>query len=314
MRRLPFLLCGLTLLVTPAYASAADPGTGGSSSPSFNGGVSYGQPLRKVRRARKLPSRPIANEFTVAPTVIEAGVPATFSFRVDARARRVRVRVVFARAGVRGPAKVLRLGYLPTRKRHLHTWLPEAGDLAAGDYDVTLEAFDDAGRGLRRTARATGRSHVTVTVPPPPPGTLAGVFPVQGEYSLGGAESRFGASRGGHIHQGQDVTAAEGTPLVAPVAATVTWVKFQANGAGHYVVMRGADGADYVFMHLKEGSILVAQGAALAAGQQFAQVGNTGRSSGPHLHFEIWPSGWYSSKDSLPVDPLPQLQAWAATR
>ena len=313
MRRLPFLLCGLTLLAVPASAPAAGPpGTGGSSAPSATGGIAYGQPLRKVRRARRIPSRPIASEFTVAPGTLEAGHPVTFAFRVDGRARKVRVRIVLTRAG--GAAKVLRLGYLRTRRRHEHVWTPAAGELAAGDYDVTLEAFDDAGRSLRRTARASGRSRVTVTVPPPPPATTAGVFPVQGAYSLGGEESLFGADRDDHIHQGQDITAAEGTPLVAPIAATVTWVKFQAGGAGHYVVMRGADGRDYVFMHLKEGSILVAKGAVLAAGQQFAQVGNTGSSSGPHLHFEIWPDGWYSSKESQPIDPLPQLLAWAGTR
>jgi murein DD-endopeptidase MepM/ murein hydrolase activator NlpD len=324
MRRLPFLLCGLTLLAVPASAPAAGPpSTGGSSAPSATGGIAYGQPLRKVRRARRvhlprpeasspLRSRPIASEFTVAPGTLEAGRPVTFAFRVDGRARKVRVRIVLTRAG--GAAKVLRLGYLRTRKRHEHVWTPAAGELAAGDYDVTLEAFDDAGRSLRRTAKASGRSRVTVTVPPPPPATTAGVFPVQGAYSLGGEESLFGADRDDHVHQGQDISAAEGTPLVAPIAATVTWVKFQAGGAGHYVVMRGADGRDYVFMHIKAGSILVAKGAVLAAGQQFAQVGNTGSSSGPHLHFEIWPDGWYSSKESLPIDPLPQLLAWAGTR
>ena len=155
---------------------------------------------------------------------------------------------------------------------------------------------------------------MTVQVPPPPPVTTAGVFPVQGAYSFGGEDARFGAGREGHVHQGQDISAAEGTPVVAPVAATVTWRAFQAEGAGRYVVMRGADGSDYVFMHLKTGSVTVVEGSVLAVGQQFAQVGTTGASSGPHLHFEIWPDGWYSSDESQPIDPLAQLQAWAAKR
>jgi murein DD-endopeptidase MepM/ murein hydrolase activator NlpD len=326
MRRLPFLLCGLTLLIVPASATAAGPpGTGGASAPSASGGIAYGQPLRKVRRARRvhlprpqasspLRSRPIASEFTVAPGTLEAGVPATFSFRVDGPVGKVRVRIELARAGARGVAKRLRLGYVRTGRRHEHVWTPGLGELAAGDYEVTLKAFDDAGRSLRRTAKASGGSHVTVTVPPPPPSTTAGIFPVQGAYSFGGSESVFGAGRGDHVHQGQDISAAEGTPLVAPLASTVTWIAYQAGGAGHYVVLRGADARDYVFMHLKAGSITVAKGAVLAAGAAFAQVGSTGSSSGPHLHFEIWPDGWYSSKESQPIDPLPQLMAWAGTR
>ena len=314
MRRLPFLLCALTLLAAPAPAPAAGPGTGGSTAPSFSGGVTYGQPVRKVRRARRVSSRPVAREFTVAPAVLEAGRPATFAFRVDGRMRSVRVRIEFTRAGASAPAKRLRLGYRRTRTRYEHVWTPAAGELPAGDYTVTLKAFDDAGRGLRRTARASGRAGVTVQVPPPAPVASAGVFPVRGTYSFGGEEARFGAGRDGHAHQGQDITAAEGTPLVAPVAATVTWVAYQAAGAGHYVVMRATDGRDLVFMHLMAGSVMVAKGAVLAPGVQFARVGSTGSSSGPHLHFEIWPDGWYSSPDSKPIDPLPQLQAWAATR
>jgi murein DD-endopeptidase MepM/ murein hydrolase activator NlpD len=312
MRRLPFLLCGLTLLAAPASAPAAGPpGTGGSTAPSFSGGVTYGQPLRKVRRARRASSRPIAREFTVAPRTIEAGLPVTFAYRVEGHARKVRVRIELRRGGA---AKRLRLGYVETGVRHEHVWTPAAGELAPGSYAVTLRAFDDSGRRLRRTARASGRDDLTVTVPPRPEASGIGVFPVQGAYSFGGDEARFGAARDGHSHQGQDVTAAEGTPLLAPLAATVTWVAFQARGAGHYVVLRGVDGRDYVFMHLKADSVTVAKGAVLAAGAQFAQVGSTGSSSGPHLHFEIWPDGWYSSAASRPIDPLPQLQAWAATR
>ncbi len=48
----------------------------------------------------------------------------------------------------------------------------------------------------------------------------------------------------------------------------------------------------------------------MAAGDQVGEVGNSGRSFGAHLHFEVWVGGWYE-KGAAPVDPLPLLQAWA---
>jgi murein DD-endopeptidase MepM/ murein hydrolase activator NlpD len=147
--------------------------------------------------------------------------------------------------------------------------------------------------------------------PTPVVSTVAGVFPLQGAYGFGGEDARFGAGRPGHIHQGQDVVAASGTPIVAPVAGIVLWKSNQPGGAGIYLVVHGAsDARDYVFMHIKRGTVLVAPGQAVTAGQQLAQVGATGDASGPHLHFEIWIGGWYA-RGGAPIDPLPQLQRWA---
>lgn len=154
----------------------------------------------------------------------------------------------------------------------------------------------------------------TTAAPPSPLAALSavsGTFPVRGTWTFGGEDARFGAARGTRAHRGQDVVAAEGTSLVSPRAGTVTWTAFQAGGAGNYVVIRDGLGRDYVFMHLRELSPL-GKGAAVAQGATIGSVGNTGSSSGPHLHFEIWPQGWFSSPSSAPVDPLEQLQAWAA--
>jgi murein DD-endopeptidase MepM/ murein hydrolase activator NlpD len=164
----------------------------------------------------------------------------------------------------------------------------------------------------KRTARPRRRR---VAVPPAagapaPSGESAHHFPVSGSYSLGGADARFGARREGHRHQGQDVIAAEGTPVVAPWAGLVEFVRFQQSGAGWYIVLDGdGEDRDYVFMHLRTGSILVAAGQQVSAGQPIAQVGNTGSSSGAHLHFEVWVGGWYDG--GKPVDPLPLLQQWS---
>ena len=111
--------------------------------------------------------------------------------------------------------------------------------------------------------------------PAPAPLIPAGdhVFPVAGEYSLGGDGAKFGAPRSGHTHMGHDVSAARGTPVVAPYAGVIDWVRFQRAGAGHYVVLDADDDHDYVFMHLRRGSILVAAGQRVAAGEQIGQVG-----------------------------------------
>ncbi len=169
----------------------------------------------------------------------------------------------------------------------------------------------DAKSKTRRGAKPKRKRRKPAPAPTPPSlPTSDHVFPVRGPFSFGGPDSRFGAGRKGHVHQGQDLTAPLGTPLVAPWAGTVEAVKYQAGGAGHYVVLDGdGEDRDYVFMHLRAGSTLVVKGQIIAKGQQLAEVGSTGSSSGPHLHFEIWTGGgWYTG--GKPVDPLPFLQAW----
>jgi murein DD-endopeptidase MepM/ murein hydrolase activator NlpD len=137
----------------------------------------------------------------------------------------------------------------------------------------------------------------------------ARAFPVIGPHTFGGAGSRFGAPRSGHIHQGQDVSAACGQQLVAPEVSRVTTRAYQASGAGYYSVLHGLiSGTDYVFMHLKKPS-WAPVGQTLRAGQQFGQVGTTGSSTGCHLHFERWTApGWYQG--GAPYDPLPELTYW----
>jgi murein DD-endopeptidase MepM/ murein hydrolase activator NlpD len=245
-----------------------------------------------------------ARTFELSPTTLAPGASVTVRFRIDGRPRRMRVRVdLVPEAG--GPAVArLRLGRRVTGRLITTSWRPE---LVPGRYTARLRAT--AVR-RRRTARASVVAAVEVVGTPVAAST--GVFPVQGTWSLGGEGARFGAKREGHIHQGQDIVADEGTPVVSPRAGFVSWRAYQANGAGYYVVVRGDDARDYVFMHLQDGSIVVEKGAGVAAGQQLGAVGATGHADGPHLHFEIWPHGWYAD-GSQPIDPLPDLLAWAGS-
>ena len=248
---------------------------------------------------------PIARSFTVTPAIVAPGGKVTFALRATPGAR-VRVDLLVpGQPAVRAPLG--RVGKSGSLRRAWTTAVP------AGKYTARLAV---TGAGTTRYLRVP-LSVVAPAPAPPPPAALASastLFPVQGPYSLGGDGARFGAARTGHSHQGQDIVAAEGTPVVAPRGGTVYGIAYQARGAGHYVVIAGDDGRHYVFMHLQAGSILVAKGAPVLAGQRIAAVGNTGASEGPHLHFEIWLNGWWASKASTPIDPLPELTAWAASR
>lgn len=133
-------------------------------------------------------------------------------------------------------------------------------------------------------------------------------FPVLGAWRYGGAATVFGAGRG---HQGNDLFAACGTPIVAAMAGTVKTNTFQSR-AGHYVVVTDTpSGEDHVYMHLESPSTLKV-GTRVEAGGTIGFVGDSGRADGCHLHFEIWTApGWYSGGSAR--DPRRTLAEWASS-
>jgi murein DD-endopeptidase MepM/ murein hydrolase activator NlpD len=163
-----------------------------------------------------------------------------------------------------------------------------------------------------RTAEAVDSPPAPLVILPPlPPEVLASkshVFPVQGPHDYGGAGSRFGAGRAGHSHQGQDVFARCGTPLVAARGGTIQFEESHPAG-GHYVVIDGdGTGVDYAYMHLVEPSPFDV-GDTVRTGQRIGSIGDSGNAHGCHLHFELWSApGWYQG--GRPFDPLRALKAW----
>ena len=115
-------------------------------------------------------------------------------------------------------------------------------------------------------------------------------FPIRGRHSYGDG---IGAPRSGHTHQGQDVFARCGTPLVAARGGRVQWRAYH-SAAGYYLVIDGRKtGHDYVYMHLKKQSPLH-RGERVRTGQRIGKVGDSGNASGCHLHMEEWSApGWY---------------------
>jgi biotin carboxyl carrier protein len=315
----------------PAAADAASPSVGAASAPSGprSGGAEFGQPNGKPSAAH-----PVATTFRIGRHTLTEGTAPRLAVRIDQRGvAKVTARVVFRPLRGNGTPVVVALGRVRTG-RLLHPAWPGTAVLKPGRYVVSLHAAGPAGGQLLRRAHASGRTTLTVrkkpapvlatppvvapttpTTPATPAGSGAvvpgdGVFPVAGPHTFGGADARFGAGRTGHVHQGQDVLAAEGVPVVAPLAGTVVARDFQASGAGFYLTMDAADGRSFFFAHCQKDTFAVTVGQAVAAGQQLCRVGHTGDASGPHLHFEIWVGGWRRDKASAPVDPLAQLQAW----
>jgi len=140
------------------------------------------------------------------------------------------------------------------------------------------------------------------TTTPAAPGSM--IFPVAGAHTFGDG---FGAARKGHTHQGQDIMAACGTPLVAVSRAKVKFVSFQSL-AGNYVVIRNKKlHQDYMYAHLATPAS-VAKGTVVQPGQQIGIVGQTGDATACHLHFELWLGKWY--RGGHPVDPMPYLQTY----
>ncbi|MGH9872215.1 MAG: peptidoglycan DD-metalloendopeptidase family protein [Pyrinomonadaceae bacterium] len=129
-------------------------------------------------------------------------------------------------------------------------------------------------------------------------GYTPSIWPVVGklESGFGGRRNPFGGSSY-EFHSGQDIDAKPGDAVVAGASGTVSFVGWQ-NGYGQLVVIDHGGGLTTRYGHLSH--IDVTQSQTVARGQFIGRVGSTGRSTGPHLHYEI-------RINDEPVNPLQYL-------
>jgi murein DD-endopeptidase MepM/ murein hydrolase activator NlpD len=116
------------------------------------------------------------------------------------------------------------------------------------------------------------------------------IWPSKGELTSG-----YGW-RWGRMHRGIDIAAPIGTPVVAADDGTVTYAAFNDGGYGYLVEITHPNGSVTFYAH--NDRILVREGQQVTQGQQISEMGSTGFSTGPHLHFEVHPTGKGS------VDPM----------
>ncbi|MBB59621.1 peptidoglycan DD-metalloendopeptidase family protein [Stutzerimonas balearica] len=103
-----------------------------------------------------------------------------------------------------------------------------------------------------------------------------------GQYSHFTAKGRYAV----------DIAMPEGTPIIAARGGMVVKVENEQSGrgnnpAGNFVRVLHDDGTMGVYLHLMQGSVVVREGQRVATGERLARSGNTGNSTGPHLHFVV---------------------------
>lgn len=307
------------LAIAPA-ASAASAADGTAESPGSYGGVGYGEHVEPepqqginrdaasdVQKPKPDPQpqsggaagSPLLASFSVSSSrLFIYGRGTRVTYRIDDNAPTVNVSLHIIHATSGQTAKVIDLGSQTTGADHVYGL--KANGLRRARYRVRVVASDPGGHRLTRKAGVSARDEIAV---------YGHRFPLKGNFAFGDPGSRFGAPRSGHTHQGQDISAPEGTKILAPRGGRVTTVAYQKGGAGNYIVIDGAgENRNYVFLHLLDGSTRVREGQWVRTGKWIGEVGNTGASFGAHLHFEIWEGAWYAGGE--PVDPYDLLKSW----
>jgi len=148
----------------------------------------------------------------------------------------------------------------------------------------------------RPTARRPARARSAVR-PAPDPGEAAS--PWSWPVTVGVVSSGFG-ERWGRPHKGIDIAAEEGTPVFASQGGEVVFAADSGGGYGQLVIVKHDATWASLYAHLS--AILIDEGDTVMQGAAIAEVGSTGRSTGPHLHFEI-------RRDGEAIDPMPLLPA-----
>lgn len=141
-------------------------------------------------------------------------------------------------------------------------------------------------------------------------------FGIRGSMMLPFAAQRVTSGFGyrpkfGRMHKGIDLAMSVGDTVRVPLPGTVRKVSYEAKGYGHYVTVVHDDGMETRYAHLSRTFVLPGQ--RLCAGEAIALSGNSGNSTGPHLHFEtrylglaVNPADVFSFSTNLDPDCLPK--------
>jgi murein DD-endopeptidase MepM/ murein hydrolase activator NlpD len=183
--------------------------------------------------------------------------------------------------GIFGPITAHAVGDFQARNG-----LPRNGKVDARAWLALLKSAPAA-----RTAPTARNAPASAPAPAAVPGTCGGVLvaPVHGTKTAGFGDGRH--------HQGVDLAAPVGTPVKAAACGTVSFAATQ-SGYGNMVCVQHSTTFSTCYAHLKD--LIVAVGTPVAAGTVIGHIGMTGRTTGPHVHFE-------TRVDGVARNPAPYL-------
>ncbi|CAN5894278.1 hypothetical protein BH20ACT7_BH20ACT7_14300 [soil metagenome] len=170
-----------------------------------------------------------------------------------------------------------RVNSLQTRETHLEVEGRRIAALARRAQRMAAASRSRQSATSTATPSATAATDTTTTTTSTEVGTGGWTWPAGGTVT-----SEFGY-RWGRLHAGLDIGAPEGSPIWAARGGTVTYAGAM-GGYGNLVLLDHGGGVSTAYAH--QSAIMVSVGASVSAGQQIGQVGSTGNSTGPHLHFE----------------------------
>ncbi|HWL43133.1 MAG TPA: peptidoglycan DD-metalloendopeptidase family protein [Ilumatobacter sp.] len=175
--------------------------------------------------------------------------------------------------------------------RHATTWGGLAGTWASATnyYDVIADVY----RGMLAHA---GLDATAIAPAPAACADAAGEVVFAGQYALPLAREWYDTyphwfTNPHHTYPAIDLMVPEGTPIFSVSSGTVFNAPIGTDTCGPGVSIQGDDGVRYIYCHGLDGGPLVRRGDRVTAGQHIMNSGNTGRSSAPHLHFEIRVAG-----------------------
>ncbi|MBT6716587.1 MAG: M23 family metallopeptidase [Nitrospina sp.] len=147
-------------------------------------------------------------------------------------------------------------------------------------------------RSVPTTSSSSSRSAKKKNSPTVRPRKGVLVWPAKGTLTSG-----FG-KRNGRQHEGIDIAAPKGTPIYSAAAGEVVFSGWGPTGYGKMVIIKHQHHLTTVYAH--NSKILVKKGTRVKQGQKISLMGSTGRSTGPHLHFEV-------RNDTKPKNPIKYL-------